>query len=99
MKRQQVLVVSNEMMTAVCTCRRLPCGQSVYQFNFNAPPQLTDSVPSIIFTSDGVNLVTWTVKPPADGVTPASDSVLFIVRRVNTGVIVAKTKPNYPEFR
>jgi len=25
--------------------------------------------------------------------------VLFIIRHVNTGNIVAKVKPNYPEFR
>jgi len=105
-------VVSKDATKATCTCRRLPSGQAIYEFQFNTRPRLSDAFPSVIFTSDAVNLVVCAVLSPrrqnsdamtsSDELTAASatvDNVLFIIRRVNTGHILAKAKPNYPEYR
>jgi len=90
-------------------CRRLASGQLIYEFEFTARPAL--AAPSVIFSSDRINLVVCAIKPSQrqPSTTTASDesaaapataeNVLFIIRRVDTGDIVAKAKPNYPEFR
>ena len=106
--RLKALVVSTDAMNAVCTCRRLPSCQSVYQFQFITPPSL-----NVILTSDSLNLVVSTSKlakhqqysssvTSSDEVMPASattDNELFIIRQVNAGNIVTKAKPTYPEYR
>jgi len=107
-----MIVVSKDTTKATCWCRRLPSGQSIYQFQFNARPRVCDSVPSIILTSDGVNLVVCAAKSSmrqnsamltsTDELLTAvatADNVLFTIRRVNSGDIIAKAKPNYPEYR
>ena len=110
----QVIVVSKDTTTYTyrCTCRRLPSGQSVYEFLFSARPRVSDLFPSIILTSDGINLVVCAANSPkhqnsvaitsSDETIAASatvDNVLFTVRQVNTGDIVAKAKPNYADYR
>ena len=107
-----MIVVSKDMTRTVCTCRRLPSGQSIYEFQFNVRPLVSDSVPSVIFSSDGVNLVVCGVNSSKhqhsgeltsshDSATAAAtgDDVLFIIRQLNTGNVVAKLKLNHPEYR
>ena len=94
-----MLVVSSDdaaaAMRAVCRC--LPSGQPVYEFQFTARPALIGD--SVILSSDGVNLVVCAVKSTTADESATDDSVIFIVRRVVTGHVVTKARPNYPEFR
>jgi len=66
---------------------------------------VSDSIASIVFTSDHINLVVCGVKSskltPSDktAATDEDDDVLFIIRQRNTGSIVSRVKPNHPEYR
>ena len=94
-----MLVVSEEnVTTVVCQCRRLPSGESIYQFEFIA--YFTHQ--SVILSADRTNLVCAVRTSPDESTaesTSAADCLLFTIRRVDTGHTVAKAKPNYPEFR
>lgn len=74
---------------AICVCRQIPSGQTVYRFEYPVPA--SDAFKDAVVTCDGLHLVVVSVNAK-------SEEVLH-VRQLTTGELAAKSRPKAADYR